>query len=89
MTLEEAVRKMTSLAVQRVGLVDRGVIRPGMWADLTVFDPETIALRSADADPERLENFYPVGIHAVAVNGQVAMEGHRYTGARAGQVLRK
>jgi len=89
MTLEEAVRKMTSLAAQRVGLVDRGVIRPGMWADLTVFDPETIALRSADADPERLESFYPVGIHAVVVNGQVAMEGHRYMGVRAGRVLRK
>jgi N-acyl-D-aspartate/D-glutamate deacylase len=89
MTLEEAVRKMTSLATQRVGLVDRGVVRPGMWGDLVVFDPETIALRSADADPERLETFYPVGIHNVVVNGQVAMEGHRFTGVRAGQVLRK
>ena len=89
MTVEEAVRKMTSLAVQRVGITDRGVIRPGVWADLTVFDKDTIALRSADADPERLESFYPVGIDCVVVNGQVAMEGHRYTGVRAGQVLRK
>jgi N-acyl-D-amino-acid deacylase len=89
MTLEEAVRKMTSLAVQRLGIVDRGVIRPGMWADLTVFDPDTIALRGPSADPERIETFYPAGIHYVAVNGQIAMEGSRYTGARAGKVLRK
>ncbi|MGM0401346.1 MAG: amidohydrolase family protein, partial [Chloroflexota bacterium] len=89
MTLEEAVRKMTSLATQRLGIVDRGVVRPGMWADLVVFDQDTIALRSEDADPERLEDFYPVGIHHVIVNGQVVMEGHNYTGARAGKVLRK
>jgi N-acyl-D-amino-acid deacylase len=89
MTVEEAVRKMTSLAMQRVGIADRGVIRPGMWADLTVFDKDTIAKRSPDADPERLESFYPVGIHYVVVNGQVTMEGHQHTGACAGKVLRK
>jgi N-acyl-D-aspartate/D-glutamate deacylase len=89
MTLEEAVRKMTSLAVQRLGIADRGVLRPGLWADLVVFDRDAIALRSPNADPERLETFYPVGIDYVVVNGQVAMEGHRHTGARAGQVLRK
>jgi N-acyl-D-amino-acid deacylase len=89
MTIEEAVRKMTSLAVQRVGITDRGAIRPGMWADLTVFNPDTIAKRASDADPECLETFYPVGIDAVVVNGQVVMEGHSYTGARAGKVLRK
>ena len=88
-TLEEAVRRMTSLAMQRLGIIDRGVIRPGMWADLTVFDKDTIALRSPNADPSRLETFYPVGIDTVIVNGQIAMEGHNYTGARAGQVLRK
>ena len=89
LTLEEAVRKMTSLAMQRVGVVDRGVIRPGMWADLTVFDKDTVALRSPDPDPERIETFYPVGVHYVVVNGQGVMEGHRHTGARAGKVLRK
>jgi N-acyl-D-aspartate/D-glutamate deacylase len=89
LTLEEAVRKMTSLATQRVGIVDRGVVRPGMWADLVVFDKDTIALRSEDADPERLEDFYPLGIQHVIVNGKVVMEGHNYTGARAGKVLRK
>ncbi len=89
LTLEEAVRKMTSMAMQRVGVRDRGVIRPGIWADITVFDKDTIALRSDDLDPERIETFYPTGIEYVIVNGDVAMEGHKYTGARAGKVLRK
>ena len=89
MTVEEAVRKMTSLAMQRLGIADRGAVRPGMWADLVVFDRETVALRGPDAEPERVESFYPAGIHYVTVNGEVAMEGHRYTGARAGQVLRR
>jgi N-acyl-D-amino-acid deacylase len=89
LTVEEAVRKMTSLAMQRLGITDRGVVRPGTWADLVVFDQDTIALRSPDADPKRLETFYPVGIDYVVVNGQIAMEGHRHTGVRAGQVLRR
>ena len=89
LTLEEAVRKMTSLAMQRVGIVDRGVVRPGMWADLTIFDKDTIALRSPEADPERLESFYPIGVHYVVVNGEIAMEGHQHTGTQAGKVLRK
>jgi N-acyl-D-amino-acid deacylase len=89
LTIEEAVRRMTSMCYGRFGVTDRGVIRAGMWADLTVFDPETVALRSPDADPQVLETFYPAGIDYVLVNGQVAMEGHRYTGARAGSVLRR
>jgi N-acyl-D-amino-acid deacylase len=89
LTIEEAVRRMTSMAYGRFGVTDRGVIRAGMWADLTVFDAETVALRAPDADPQVLETFYPAGIDYVLVNGQVAMEGHRYTGARAGSVLRR
>ena len=54
-----------------------------------MFDADTIAKCAPDADPERLESFYPVGVHYVVVNGQVTMEGHRYTGAAAGKVLRK
>ncbi len=87
-TMEDAVRRMTSFAMQRLGIVDRGVIRPGAWADITVFNKDTIALRSKDADPHKIETFYPVGIAYVLVNGQVTMEGHAYTGARAGKVLR-
>ena len=89
LSLEEAIRKMTSLAMQRIGIVDRGVIRPGMWADITVFDKDTIALRQADPDPKHIETFYPVGIHSVTVNGRVVIEGQSYTQVRAGQVLRK
>jgi len=89
LSLVEAVRKMTSLPMQRLGITDRGVVRPGMWADLTIFDQDTISLRSAHPDPSQVETFYPVGIKYVLVNGQVAMEGHRHTGVRAGQVLRR
>jgi N-acyl-D-amino-acid deacylase len=89
LTLEEAVRRMTSLAMQRLGIVDRGVLRRGMWADLVAFDRETIALRGEDLDPERVESFFPVGIRYVLVNGRLAVEGQRFTGVRAGQVLRK
>lgn len=89
MTLEEAIRKMTSFAIGRLGITDRGVIEKGKWADITVFDRDSVALRSPDAVPEKVKTFYPAGIHYVIVNGQVAVEGHKYTGARAGQVLRK
>jgi len=89
MTLEEAVRKMTSFAMQRLGINDRGVIEKGKWADITVFDKDTVALRSPHAAPNDIETFYPMGIHYVIVNGQVTVESHEYTGARAGQVLRK
>ena len=89
LSLEEAVRKMSSFAMQRLGIADRGIIEEGKWADITVFDKDTVALRSPDADPNDIEDFYPVGIHYVIVNGRVAVKGHDYTGIRAGQVLRR
>ena len=89
MPLEEAIRKMSSFAMQRLGITDRGVIENGKWADITVFNKDTVALRSPDADPKKVKSFYPVGIHYVIVNGQVVMEGQEYTGIRAGQVLRR
>lgn len=89
LTLEEGVRRMTSLPLSRLGIADRGVIRPGMWGDLVVFDADRIAMRGPHPDPRHPETCWPTGISHVVVNGAVAMEGHRYTGARPGQVLRR
>jgi N-acyl-D-amino-acid deacylase len=83
--LEEAIRKMTSFPAQRFGLLDRGLLRPGMWADVTVFDPATVAERSTYKDPHQ----FPSGIEYVVVNGKVAIDGGKYTGALAGRTLRK
>jgi N-acyl-D-amino-acid deacylase len=88
-SLEEGVRRMTSLPISRLGITDRGVVRPGLWADLVVFDKDTVGMRSEQADPNVAETCWPAGIDYVVVNGQVAMEGHRHTGVRAGKVLRK
>src|SRR5215470_12346601 len=66
MTLEEAVRKMTSLAASRVGIMDRGVLRPGMVADITVFDPATIQDVATYNDPLK----YSLGMKYLFVNGR-------------------
>ena len=83
--LEEAVRKMTSFPAQRFGILDRGLLRPGMWADITIFDPETVIDHATYQDPHQL----PDGIPYVIVNGIVAVDKGRCTGALAGKVLRK
>jgi N-acyl-D-amino-acid deacylase len=83
--LEEAVRKMTSFPAQRFGILDRGILRPGMWADVTMFDPETVIDKATYQDPHQ----YPEGIEYVIVNGEVAVDRGEYTGALAGRVLRK
>jgi len=78
LTLEEAVRKMSSACANRLGLTDRGLIRPGMWADIVVFDP--ISVREKPLRP-------PEGIIYVLVNGTIIVEGGKHTGARAGKIL--
>ena len=83
LTLEEAVRKMTSRAAIRVGLTDRGLLRPGMFADITIFDPATIRDVATFEDPTH----YSVGIRWVVVNGRAVVENGRITSARPGQVL--
>ena len=85
LTLEEAVRKMTSLPARRAGLAGRGLIYPGAEADLLLFDPETVADRSTFGDPHQ----YPAGIETVIVNGEVVFENGGLTGAHPGRVLRK
>ncbi len=82
--LEFAVRKMTSLAAQRVGLTDRGLVRPGMFADITVFNPATVMDRATFEQPHQTS----VGIEYVLVNGQVVLKKGQLTSARPGRGLR-
>jgi len=82
--LEFAVRKMTSLAAQRVGLSDRGLVRPGMFADITVFNPATVIDRATFEQPHQTS----VGIEYVLVNGQVVLKKGQLTSARPGRGLR-
>jgi N-acyl-D-amino-acid deacylase len=83
-TLEEAVRKMTSQAAGRVHLDDRGILRPGMKADLLVFDPERIRDVSTFDDPHRFSE----GIDDVIVNGKPVLQNGIMTPALPGRVLR-
>lgn len=84
-TLEQAVRKMTSLPALRLGFVDRGLVRPGMAADLVCFDPETVADRATYEDPRQI----PVGIPHVIVNGVPVVEDGGHTGRLPGRALRR
>jgi N-acyl-D-amino-acid deacylase len=84
LSFEEAIRKMTSFPAARVGLSDRGLIRPGMYADLMVFDDLKVLDTSTFENPIS----FPEGIHYVVVNGQVAVRQGEPTGVRAGKVLR-
>ncbi|MDR1766615.1 MAG: amidohydrolase family protein [Lachnospiraceae bacterium] len=83
--LEAVVHKCTGKAAQSMGFADRGLIRAGMAADLVLLDLETIHENSSFEDPCR----YPDGIRAVMVNGEWAVRGGTFTGARAGQLLRR
>ncbi len=85
MRLEEAVRRMTSLSADWYGLKDRGRLAPGAYADLVLFDPETIIDRSTFAEPVAPA----AGIGLVAVNGRVVWEDGRASGARPGRALRR
>src|SRR6266513_2174789 len=82
--LEFAVRKMTSLAAQRVGLADRGLVKPGMYADVTVFNPMTVIDRATFEQPHQTS----VGIDYVFVNGQRVLNKGQLTNARPGRGLR-
>ena len=84
LTLPEAVRRMTSLSAQTFGLVDRGRIAPGYWADLVLFDPATVIDKATYDDPQQA----PAGISMVLVNGQIALDKGRHTGVGSGKMLR-
>lgn len=84
LTLQDAIRKMTSLPAQRLRLGDRGLIREGVWADIVVFDPEIIEDQATYDNPHQ----YPKGIEYVLVNGTIVVEKGDHTGALPGKVLR-
>jgi N-acyl-D-aspartate/D-glutamate deacylase len=83
LTLEEAIRKMTSANTAKVRVFDRGLLREGQWADVTVFDPATIADKATFEQPHQ----YSVGVRYLVVNGQLVLDGGRHTGVRPGKIL--
>jgi N-acyl-D-amino-acid deacylase len=85
LNLQEAVRKMTSAPAQRLGLRDRGLIREGFKADITVFDEENVNDESTFVNPHR----YAAGIPYVLVNGSLVIEKGEHTGALPGGALRR
>jgi N-acyl-D-aspartate/D-glutamate deacylase len=82
--LEQAIRKITSLPAQRERLRDRGLLKPGYFADVTIFDPATIIDKATYENPTQLSQ----GVKYVFVNGQLEYEDGRLTGKQAGRVLR-
>ena len=84
LTLEDAIRKFSALPAQRMRLSDRGVLKRGMWADVVVFDPQTIADRSTFSAPNQLA----IGMQWVLVNGVPVIGDGKMTGAKPGRVLR-
>ena len=85
LSLEDAVRKMSSLPASFLGMRDRGLIREGMWADIVVFKPGEVRNLATYSDPHR----YPEGIEYVIVNGELVIDRGKYTGNLPGRVLRK
>jgi N-acyl-D-aspartate/D-glutamate deacylase len=84
LSLEDAVRKMTSLNAAKLGLRDRGLLRGGNYADVTIFDPERVIDRATYTNPFQ----YSEGIEYVLVNGHVVIDKGKHTGARPGKALR-
>lgn len=82
--LPEAVKKITSMNAEKANLADRGLIKEGYWADVTLFDPETVIDKATFEQPHQ----YPEGIPYVIVNGVVALDNGQHTNSRSGKVLR-
>jgi len=83
LSLEEAVRKMTSANAAKIRIYDRGLLRPGQWADVTIFNPETVIDNATFEKPHQ----YASGIEYVIVNGKLVLERGTHTGARPGAIL--
>ncbi len=84
LSLEEAIRKFTSLPAGRMRLADRGVLKAGMWADVVVFDPDSVRDKATFAEPNQLAE----GMAWVLVNGVPVIADGKATGALPGKVLR-
>ena len=85
LTLEEAIRKMTSFPAQRFGLQSRGLLKPGMVADIVVFNPDTVIDTATYEEPHQL----PKGVEHVIVNGEITVQSSEPQGTLAGRTLRK
>jgi N-acyl-D-amino-acid deacylase len=85
LTLEDAIRRMTSYPAQRLGLKDRGLLREGYWADITVFDADRIIDKATYENPR----LYSEGVEFVFVNGTIALEKGSFTGSKSGIPIRK
>jgi N-acyl-D-aspartate/D-glutamate deacylase len=84
LTLEEMVRKMTSLPARTLGLRDRGLLLEGMYADIAVFNMDTVEVKSTFEAPHQ----YSEGVEYVIVNGEVVVEKGKHTGKLPGRFLR-
>jgi dihydroorotase/N-acyl-D-amino-acid deacylase len=84
LTLEEAVRKMSSAVATRLSIGDRGLLRPGMWADVVIFDPATVSDHATFERPHQLST----GIRDVYVNGIAVVRNGRPTGSKPGRIVR-
>jgi N-acyl-D-aspartate/D-glutamate deacylase len=85
LTLEDAIRRMTSFPASRLGIRDRGIIGEGYFADLVLFDPDRVRDRATFEDPRQ----FAEGIDCVIINGQPLLEGGNLKNLRPGKVLRK
>ena len=83
--IEDAIRKITHLPATIMGIPDRGLVKEGFWADLVVFDPETVGSRATYGNPFQ----FPSGIPYVMVNGELSVDNGEFTGALAGRVIRR
>lgn len=84
LSVPDAVRKATAMNAEKIGVTDRGYLREGYWADVVIFDPDTVSDRATFEDPHQ----YPVGIPFVIVNGQLVIDRSEHTGSLPGKVIR-
>ena len=85
LTLEDAIRRMTSFPAQKLGLLDRGLLREGVWADIVIFDPDKVIDKATYLEPHQ----FPEGIIHVLVNGEIVVENEKQTEKLPGKILRR